>query len=101
MQTTEQIESTTTLATAITRLVDSYIDTLGKDAVQNLLALTLETIEPIVLQEVLQYARYNQSKAAKYLGWSRTTLRTRLARYFGDAHAGKRSKEAKERARDD
>jgi Fis family transcriptional regulator, factor for inversion stimulation protein len=93
MQTTEQIEASSTLAAAITRLVESYIEALGKDAVQNLLALTLETIEPIVLQEVLVYARYNQSKAAKYLGLSRTTLRTRLVHYFGDAYVGKRSKE--------
>lgn len=66
MQTTEKTESTSTLSSAITRLVDSYIETLGKDAVQNLHALTLETIEPILLQAVLEHARYNQSKAAKY-----------------------------------
>ena len=95
MHTTEKVELTSTLAAAITKLVDSYIDTLGKDSVQNLLTLTLETIEPIVLQEVLQYARYNQSKAAKYLGLSRTTLRTRLVRYFGDAYVGNRSKRVK------
>ena len=96
MQTTETIEATSTLSSAITKLVNSYIETLGKDAVRNLRALTLETIEPIVLQTVLEHARYNQSKAAKHLGMSRGTLRTRLARYFGDAYVGKRSKEAEE-----
>lgn len=98
MQTTE---TTSTLSSAIIRLVDSYIKTLGNDAAQNLLVLTMETIEPIVLQEVLQYTRYNQSKAAKCLGLSRTTLRTRLVRYFGDASVGKRSKEVERQERHD
>lgn len=96
MQPTETIEATSTLSSAITKLVNSYINALGKDTVQNLRALTLETIEPIVLQTVLEYARYNQSKAAKYLGLSRGTLRTRLGHYFGDAYVGKRSKDAEE-----
>ena len=74
MQTTETIEATSTLSSAITKLVNSYINALGKDTVQNLRALTLETIEPIVLQTVLEHARYNQSKAAKHLGLSRGTL---------------------------
>jgi len=96
MQTADKIESTNTLSRAITRLVDSYIETLGINEVRNLHALTMETIEPILFQAVLEHSRYNQSKAAKSLGLSRGTLRTRLARHFGDVYASKLLKEAHE-----
>jgi hypothetical protein len=35
MQTADKIESTNTLSRAITRLVDSYIETLGENEVRN------------------------------------------------------------------
>ncbi len=96
MQTADKIESTNTLSRAITRLVDSYIETLGENEVRNLHALTMKMIEPILFQAVLEHSRYNQSKAAKSLGLSRGTLRTRLARHFGNAYVSKRLKEAHE-----
>ena len=96
MQTVDKVESTNTLSRAITRLVDSHIETLGKNEVRNLHALTMETIEPILFEAVLEHSCYNQSKAAKSLGLSRGTLRTRLTRHFGDVYVSKRLKEAHE-----
>ncbi len=49
----------------------------------------MEEIEPILLEAGFKYACYTHSKAAKYLDWSCSTLRTRLAFYFDDASAGK------------
>ena len=38
-------------------------------------------IEPPLIEEVLNYTRGNQSRAARILGMTRNTLRTRLRRY--------------------
>lgn len=80
------------LSTAVTSLINQHIETIGKNKVENLHALVMEAIEPVLFKAVLEYSHYNQSKAAKRLGLSRGTFRTRLEAYFGDAYVGKRSK---------
>ncbi len=42
----------------------------------------LEASEAVIIRRVLEQARYNQTKAAKYLGISRGNLRTKLKLYF-------------------
>lgn len=81
-----------TLSAAVTTLINTHLEAMGKQRVENLYALVMEAIEPPLFKAVLEHSHYNQSKAAKRLGLSRGTFRTRLATYFGDAYVGKRSK---------
>ena len=81
-----------TLSAVVTSLIDKHIEAMGKNQVKNLYALVMEAIEPPLFKAVLEHSHYNQSKAAKRLGLSRGTFRTRLAAYFGDAYVGRRSK---------
>ena len=43
--------------------------------------LVLNEVEPPLLDAVMKFANYNQSKAARILGMNRTTLRTKLKKY--------------------
>jgi len=51
----------------------------------------LECMEKELFERVLKESRYNQSKTARILGISRGTLRTKLAKYFGDTYVGNRN----------
>lgn len=44
---------------------------------------SLKKAEATIYELALQESRYNQSKAAKSLGVSRGTLRTKVKQYFG------------------
>jgi Fis family transcriptional regulator, factor for inversion stimulation protein len=85
MQTLDN-QLTTPLAETIQALVTHYLEKVGLNNVTNLRNLLLETIEPPLLEEVITYCRYNQSKAAKLLGISRTTYREKLIDYFADRY---------------
>ena len=93
MQTMETKALGSSLSAAITNLVDRHIERLGKNNVHNLYALTLDEVEQALFKAVLEFSRYNQSRAAKYLGLSRGTFRTRLVAYFGDTYVSKRTRE--------
>jgi Fis family transcriptional regulator len=41
----------------------------------------LSEVEPPLIEEILLYTRGNQSRAARILGMTRNTLRTRIRRY--------------------
>ena len=43
--------------------------------------LVLKEVELPLLNAVMEFSNYNQSKAAKILGINRTTLRTKLEKY--------------------
>ena len=47
---------------------------------------TQKAFEKYWLEKTMRECRYNQVKAAKALGMSRGTLRTKLARHFGDTY---------------
>lgn len=87
-----EANKTSTLSEAVASLINKHIEAMGKQKVENLYALVMEAIEPPLFKAVLEHSHYNQSKAAKRLGLSRGTFRTRLEAYFGDAYVGKRSK---------
>ena len=78
-----------TLSAVVTSLIDKHIEAMGKNQVKNLYALVMEAIEPALFKEVLKFSRYNQSEAARCLGLSRGTLRTRLKAYFGETYIRK------------
>lgn len=92
METMETKDIAGTLSSAVTTLINKHIEAIGKNKVQNLYALIMEAIEPALFKAVLEHSHYNQSKAARRLGLSRGTFRTRLATYFGDAYVSRRSK---------
>ena len=48
----------------------------------------LEDAEKTIYEEAFKVARYNQSKAAKLLGVSRGTFRTKMKLYFGNQYVG-------------
>ncbi|MBA4697701.1 MAG: Fis family transcriptional regulator [Legionella sp.] len=71
--------------------VKSYLNAVeNKNGNLNLHQLILEEIEAPLFRTVMELTRYNQSKAARVLGVSRGTLRTKLKRYFDDEFIGTR-----------
>lgn len=79
------------LSQQVVNVVKSYLSTAGQKNIDlNLYELILEEIEAPLFRTVMELTRYNQSKAARVLGVSRGTLRTKLKRYFDDEFIGTR-----------
>ena len=79
------------LSSQVHRLVKKYLTGVNpKNLDLNLYQLVIEEIEEPLFRTVMEMTRYNQSKAARVLGVSRGTLRTKLKRYFGDEFIGTR-----------
>jgi len=79
------------LAQQVVGAVKGYLTAVSnKDANLNLYQLIVEEIEAPLFRTVMELTRYNQSKAARVLGVSRGTLRTKLKRYFDDEFIGTR-----------
>jgi Fis family transcriptional regulator len=77
----EVTQNTPPLPVLIKQLVAQYFVQLqGHDAV-DLYAVVLSEVEKPLLEATLEQVGYNQSKAAKALGLSRSTLRKKLAQY--------------------
>ena len=79
------------LTSQVVAAVKTYLNTMNmKDANLNLYQLVVEEVEAPLFRTVMEMTRYNQSKAARVLGVSRGTLRTKLKRYFDDEFIGTR-----------
>lgn len=79
------------LAQQVVGAVKGYLHAVNNKAVNlNLYQLIIEEIEAPLFRTVMEMTRYNQSKAARVLGVSRGTLRTKLKRYFDDEFIGSR-----------
>ena len=79
------------LSLQVIQAVKNYLNALNsKDANLNLYQLIVEEVEAPLFRTVMEMTRYNQSKAARVLGVSRGTLRTKLKRYFDDEFIGTR-----------
>ena len=79
------------LSEQVVGAVKGYLTTMNtKDSNLNLYQLIVEEIEAPLFRTVMEMTRYNQSKAARVLGVSRGTLRTKLKRYFDDEFIGTR-----------
>ncbi|MDA9271865.1 Fis family transcriptional regulator [bacterium] len=79
------------LSQQVVTAVKNYLGLVNsKDANLNLYQLIIEEIEGPLFRTVMEMTRYNQSKAARVLGVSRGTLRTKLKRYFDDEFIGTR-----------
>jgi len=71
--------------------VKTYLNSANqKDSNLNLYQLIIEEIEAPLFRTVMEMTRYNQSRAARVLGVSRGTLRTKLKRYFDEEFIGTR-----------
>jgi Fis family transcriptional regulator len=79
-----------TLSKQVIQAVKTYLASASKDANLNLYQLVVEEVEAPLFRTVMELTRYNQSKAARVLGVSRGTLRTKLKRYFDDEFIGTR-----------
>ncbi len=79
------------LADRVMQAVKTYLGSAkGKDANLNLYQLIVEEVEAPLFRTVMEMTRYNQSRAARVLGVSRGTLRTKLKRYFDEEFIGTR-----------
>lgn len=79
------------LTNQVISAVKNYLNSVSnKDANLNLYQLIVEEVEAPLFRTVMELTRYNQSKAARVLGVSRGTLRTKLKRYFDDEFIGTR-----------
>lgn len=67
---------------ALTRIIKDHLVSENAKSITHLYHFVLEQIEAPLLDAVMQKAKYNQSRAAKILGLSRGTLRTKLNIYF-------------------
>jgi Fis family transcriptional regulator len=81
------------LAQQVVSAIKGYLNSVnlkGSNANLNLYQLVVEEVEAPLFRTVMELTRYNQSKAARVLGVSRGTLRTKLKRYFDDEFIGTR-----------
>jgi Fis family transcriptional regulator, factor for inversion stimulation protein len=87
----EVVQVNEALSNQVINAVKGYLSSVGnKDANLNLYQLIVEEVEAPLFRTVMELTRYNQSKAARVLGVSRGTLRTKLKRYFDDEFIGTR-----------
>ncbi len=69
------------LSVYVKQAIEQYLTQLsGHDAI-GLHALVINEVEKPLLEAALEHAGYNQTKAAKALGLSRSTLRKKLEQY--------------------
>lgn len=61
--------------------VESYFTQLNGHDSNDLYQLVLGAVEKPLLETALKHSDYNQSKTAKVLGMSRSTLRKKLEQY--------------------
>ena len=79
------------LSQQVVGAVKGYLNAVSsKNTNLNLYQLIVEEVEAPLFRTVMEMTRYNQSKAARVLGVSRGTLRTKLKRYFDDEFIGTR-----------
>lgn len=72
----------TPLSVHVKQTVSRYLEHLNGHDVVDLYAMVIGEVEKPLLQAVLVHSAYNQSKAAKMLGLSRSTLRKKMD-YYG------------------
>ena len=74
-------EQAITLSIHVKQAVELYFSQLNGHTASNLYAMVLSEVEKPLLETTLQQTGYNQTKAAKALGLSRSTLRKKLEQY--------------------
>ncbi|EIC27922.1 Factor for inversion stimulation Fis, transcriptional activator [Methylomicrobium album BG8] len=69
------------LSAHVKQAIDLYFAQMKDHDVANLYAIVMNEIEKPLLESALRHCGYNQTKAAKALGLSRSTLRKKLEQY--------------------
>jgi len=80
METTEKNVSIP-LSVYVKQSMDIYFSQLSDHDAVNLHALVISEVEKPLLEAALAHAGHNQTKTAKVLGLSRSTLRKKLEHY--------------------
>jgi len=62
-------------------LVAGYLEELGDTETNGLYEKVLNEVEPAILEATIEHTNGNQSRAARILGMTRSTLRKRLCRH--------------------
>jgi Fis family transcriptional regulator len=73
--------ATPRLSVHVKQAMDLYFSQLKGHDAADLYTLVMNEVEKPLLESVLAYCGHNQSKAAKALGLSRSTLRKKLEQY--------------------
>jgi Fis family transcriptional regulator len=76
--------SSAQLGSLVRNAINKYFANLDGMNAANIYSLVIAEIERPLLETVMEHANNNQSKAAKWLGISRNTLRKLLAKYSLD-----------------
>lgn len=71
----------TPLRAQVQRTIRRYLADMGNTEPEHVYQKLLAEIEPPLIEEVLNYTGGNQSRAARILGMTRNTLRSKLRRY--------------------
>ena len=71
----------TTLSEYVKQTVTNYLQQLGGHDAVNLYEMVMAEVEKPLLEAALEHLGHNQSKAAKALGLSRSTLRKKMDFY--------------------
>lgn len=69
------------LKLSINHAITQYFINLEDEEASNIYELVINQVEKHLLTTVMQHAQNNQSKAARWLGLSRNTLRKLLEKY--------------------
>lgn len=72
---------TTPLASHVRMTVMDYLERLNDSESDDLYAIVIREVEKPMIEVTLEHVGYNQSKAAKILGISRSTLRKKIAQH--------------------
>ncbi|NIP19303.1 MAG: Fis family transcriptional regulator [Xanthomonadales bacterium] len=65
----------------VQRAIRAYLKDMGNTEPEHVYRKLLTEIEPPLIEEVLNFTLGNQSRAARILGMTRNTLRSKLRRY--------------------
>jgi DNA-binding protein Fis len=78
---TAELEEPVSLRENVTQVLQHYFASLKGEEPQHLYDFFIDEVEEPILAIVMKYCRNNQSEAARILGLSRGTLRTKLKKY--------------------
>lgn len=70
-----------TLRETVQMSIRHYLEDMGTCQAEDLYQILLSEVEPPLIEEVLRFTNYNQSRAARILGITRNTLRSKILRY--------------------
>jgi Fis family transcriptional regulator len=71
----------TPLRDEVRKTIRQFLQDMGNTEPEHVYRKLLSEVEPPLIEEVLTFTRGNQSRAARILGMTRNTLRTRIRRY--------------------